>query len=60
MGGFGRPAGDDTPDPDAPRVVVRGFAFWGGVGTERKPTRAQRRLEKERRRGEGEDRKELG
>ncbi|MFE6717464.1 DUF1707 domain-containing protein [Streptomyces albidoflavus] len=60
MGGFGRPAGDDTPDPDAPRVVVRGFAFWGGVGTERKPTRAQRRLEKERRRDEGEGRKELG
>lgn len=52
MGGFGRPAGDDTPDPGAPRVVVRGFAFWGGVGTERKPVRDQPRLEKERRRDE--------
>jgi hypothetical protein len=37
MGGFdhssigpGRPGG--------PRILIRGFAFWGGVGAERKPT----------------------
>ena len=50
MGGFDQ--GDDsTPsDPDAPRVIVTGFAFWGGVGVERKPTRAEKQRLKEERR----------
>jgi hypothetical protein len=34
----------------APRVVVTGLAFWGGVSVERKPTRSERnRRERERR-----------
>ena len=36
----------------APRVIVNGFAFWGGVGVERKLTREERRrLKEERRQG---------
>ncbi|GAA4107569.1 hypothetical protein GCM10022284_56040 [Streptomyces hundungensis] len=31
MGGFGTPAPGDI-DPSAPRVIVTGFTFWGGVG----------------------------
>jgi hypothetical protein len=36
MGGFGHPKGHQTA-PGAPRVVVTGFAFWGGVGVMRRP-----------------------
>ncbi|WP_324784090.1 DUF1707 SHOCT-like domain-containing protein [Streptomyces sp. H51] len=51
MGGFDQRAEGEPGRPGAPRVVVTGFAFWGGVGVERKPTRAERRrLEEERRR----------
>ncbi|MGW3723653.1 DUF1707 SHOCT-like domain-containing protein [Streptomyces sp. NPDC000851] len=39
-------------EPGAPRVIVSGVAFWGGVGVERKLTRAERkRLKEERRKG---------
>jgi hypothetical protein len=50
MGGFEHD--DAAPgDPGAPRVIVSGFAFWGGVGVQRKPTKAERlRLREERRR----------
>jgi hypothetical protein len=44
MGGFDHDTrGDDgSLDPDAPRVVVTGFAFWGGVGVRTKrPKRRQ-------------------
>ncbi|MCB5167236.1 DUF1707 domain-containing protein [Streptomyces bambusae] len=40
MGGFGEYGSAPTPDlpvdPRAPRVVVTGFAFWGGVDVKRK------------------------
>ncbi|MDI3407964.1 DUF1707 SHOCT-like domain-containing protein [Streptomyces cavernicola] len=53
MGGFEERLGDDLPERGAPRVIVTGFAFWGGVGVKRKVTRAQKRqLKEERRRGE--------
>ncbi|MET8163098.1 DUF1707 domain-containing protein [Streptomyces sp. NPDC005329] len=46
MGGFDHRETDAPGEPGAPRVVVGGFAFWGGVGIERKKTRAARRQEK--------------
>ncbi|MFI2200644.1 DUF1707 domain-containing protein [Streptomyces sp. NPDC020192] len=46
MGGFEHPRDDGPPEPGAPRVVIGGFAFWGGVGVTRK---APRKLRKERR-----------
>ncbi|MFD7935485.1 DUF1707 domain-containing protein [Streptomyces sp. NPDC059755] len=46
MGGFDQRETGVPGDPGAPRVVVGGFAFWGGVGIERKKTRAARRQEK--------------
>ncbi|MFI5796060.1 DUF1707 domain-containing protein [Streptomyces sp. NPDC051677] len=46
MGGFDDGATGAAADPGAPRVVVTGFAFWGGVGVERKKTKAARRQEK--------------
>jgi hypothetical protein len=60
MGGFDE-SGDVVPsEPGAPKVIVNGFAFWGGVSVERKPTRAElkrqreerKRLRQQRRRGE--------
>ncbi|MET8229037.1 DUF1707 SHOCT-like domain-containing protein [Streptomyces sp. NPDC004082] len=51
MGGFDHREDGVPGDPGAPRVVVTGFAFWGGVGVERKLTKAERlRLKEERRR----------
>ncbi|MEU6283851.1 DUF1707 domain-containing protein [Streptomyces sp. NPDC047028] len=52
MGGFEHPRGDDQAGPGAPRVVIGGFAFWGGVGVDRKVTRAERQRLKELRRQE--------
>ncbi|MDQ0991134.1 DUF1707 domain-containing protein [Streptomyces sp. V3I7] len=50
MGGFDHREEGVAGEPGAPRVIVSGFAFWGGVGVERKLTRAQRqRLKGERR-----------
>ncbi|MFE6826159.1 DUF1707 domain-containing protein [Streptomyces sp. NPDC057690] len=46
MGGFDQRETGVPGDPGAPRVVVGGFTFWGGVGIERKKTRAARRQEK--------------
>ncbi|MGV9963900.1 DUF1707 SHOCT-like domain-containing protein [Streptomyces olivaceus] len=68
MGGFDHREEGVPGDPGAPRVVVTGFAFWGGVGVERKLTRAEklrikeeRRQEKlERRKGRDRDRPEQG
>ncbi|MBT2367001.1 DUF1707 and DUF2154 domain-containing protein [Streptomyces sp. ISL-10] len=77
MGGFGEHGSvDGEPDPSAPRVIVNGVALMGGVGVERKRTRAERqrlkaekaenaeraRLEKRERSGrnDGDGRKELG
>ncbi|ANP55339.1 hypothetical protein J2Z21_007437 [Streptomyces griseochromogenes] len=58
MGGFEHPKGDERPDPGAPRVVIGGFAFWGGVGVARKITRAEQQRLKEQRRQEKLERKE--
>ncbi|MGY0024299.1 DUF1707 domain-containing protein [Streptomyces sp. cg35] len=57
MGGFDHSEEGVPGDPRAPRVVVTGFAFWGGVGVERKVTRAERQRLKEERRREKLDRK---
>ncbi|MFD6278644.1 DUF1707 domain-containing protein [Streptomyces sp. NPDC060209] len=69
MGGFGEHSKLDEepePAPDAPRVKITGFALMGGVGVERKRSKAEkrRRQEQERLRLEkpdaGDGRKELG
>lgn len=52
MGGFDHREEGAPGDPGAPRVIVTGFAFWGGVGVERKLTKAERQqLREERRQG---------
>ncbi|MFG2196253.1 DUF1707 domain-containing protein [Streptomyces sp. NPDC048639] len=43
MGGFDQSAAEEPGERGAPRVVVSGFAFWGGVAVERKLARAERR-----------------
>ncbi|MFD8740124.1 DUF1707 domain-containing protein [Streptomyces sp. NPDC059618] len=58
MGGFDHREEGRPGDPGAPRVVVTGFAFWGGVGVERKLTRAERQRLKEERRQEKLERRE--
>lgn len=51
MGGFDHREEGVPRAPGAPRVVITGFAFWGGVGVQRKLTRAEKqRLREERRR----------
>ncbi|MFF3709967.1 DUF1707 SHOCT-like domain-containing protein [Streptomyces phaeochromogenes] len=57
MGGFDHSEEGVEGDPGAPRVVVTGFAFWGGVGVERKVTKAERLRQKEERRLEKLERK---
>ncbi|MGA5453026.1 DUF1707 SHOCT-like domain-containing protein [Streptomyces umbrinus] len=57
MGGFDHREEGVQGDPGAPRVVVTGFAFWGGVGVERKVTKAERLRQKEERRLEKLERK---
>ena len=52
MGGFDHSEEGVPGEPGAPRVIVNGFAFWGGVGIERKLTREERRRLKEERRQE--------
>ncbi|MEU2926262.1 DUF1707 domain-containing protein [Streptomyces sp. NPDC007251] len=58
MGGFDHPRDTGPPEPGAPRVVIGGFAFWGGVAVERKVTRAERLALKEQRRQERLERRE--
>jgi hypothetical protein len=40
MGGFDHTTAGGGPD--APRIVVKGFAFWGGVAIQRKPADRER------------------
>ncbi|MDI3386915.1 DUF1707 domain-containing protein [Streptomyces sp. B-S-A8] len=47
MGGFDERLSEDPPEPGAPRVIVTGFAFWGGVGVKRKLSKAAKRRRKE-------------
>lgn len=50
MGGFDHREEGVLGDPGAPRVIIQGFAFWGGVGVTRKLPKAERqRLKAERR-----------
>ena len=57
MGGFDERDHDASPDPGAPRVIVTGFAFWGGVEVQHKVTKAERQRLKEERRQQQLDRK---
>ncbi|MFE7269822.1 DUF1707 domain-containing protein [Streptomyces sp. NPDC057623] len=63
MGSFDHREEGVAGEPGAPRVIVTGFAFWGGVGVERKRTREQRQELREERRQERlarrEERREL-
>ncbi|MFK0141891.1 DUF1707 SHOCT-like domain-containing protein [Streptomyces murinus] len=55
MGAFEHPRDEGLSEPGAPRVVIGGFAFWGGVGVERKASKLSRRRETEApRKGRGE------
>ncbi|MFD0905061.1 DUF1707 SHOCT-like domain-containing protein [Actinomadura sediminis] len=48
MGGFdGRASGPG--EPGAPRVVVKGFAFWGGVDVKRRPRKGRKKKNREER-----------
>ncbi|WP_328496087.1 DUF1707 domain-containing protein [Streptomyces sp. NBC_00414] len=59
MGGFDHSQEGVPGDRGAPRVVVTGFAFWGGVGVERRVSKAERlRLKQERLRLKEERRRE--
>jgi hypothetical protein len=58
MGGFDHREDGAPAEPGAPRVIVTGVAFWGGVGVRRKVTEAERRRLKEQRRQEKLARKE--
>ena len=58
MGGFDHREEGEPGEPGAPRVVVTGFAFWGGVGVERKLTRTERQRLKAERRQEKLERKQ--
>ncbi|MEU9570459.1 DUF1707 domain-containing protein [Streptomyces massasporeus] len=50
MGGFDQREEGVPGEPGAPRVIVTGFALWGGVGVQRKLTRAEKlRIREERR-----------
>ncbi|WP_128378644.1 DUF1707 SHOCT-like domain-containing protein [Streptomyces cavernae] len=57
MGGFDHREEGVPGEPGAPRVIVTGLAFWGGVGVERKLPRAERQRLKEARRQEKLERK---
>ncbi|MER7836791.1 DUF1707 domain-containing protein [Streptomyces sp. NPDC096040] len=56
MGGFDHREEGTPPDPGAPRVIVTGFAFWGGVEVEHKVTKAERQRLREEHRQEKLDR----
>ncbi|WP_156726655.1 DUF1707 SHOCT-like domain-containing protein [Streptomyces apocyni] len=61
MGGFDSREDGVPGEPGAPRVVITGFAFWGGVGVTRKAARAERqRLKEERRQAKLETRNNDG
>ncbi|WP_338898047.1 DUF1707 domain-containing protein [Streptomyces sp. TG1A-60] len=57
MGGFDHREEGEPGEPGAPRVIVTGFAFWGGVGVERKLPKAERQRLKEARRQERRERR---
>ncbi|MGW0821464.1 DUF1707 SHOCT-like domain-containing protein [Streptomyces sp. NPDC002845] len=58
MGGFDQREEGVPGEPGAPRVIVNGLAFWGGVGVTRKLPKAERQRLKEARRQEKLERRE--
>ncbi|MEI5523702.1 DUF1707 domain-containing protein [Streptomyces brasiliscabiei] len=58
MGGFDHGEEGVPGEPGAPRVILTGFAFWGGIGVERKVPKAERQRLKEARRQERLERRE--
>ncbi|MFD4026705.1 DUF1707 domain-containing protein [Streptomyces sp. NPDC058576] len=61
MGGFGEGSNEEgEPAPDAPHVRITGFALMGGVGVDRKRTKAERRRLKEAKEAEMEARHRSG
>ncbi|GHD99538.1 DUF1707 SHOCT-like domain-containing protein [Streptomyces alanosinicus] len=60
MGGFEHPRDAGPAEPGAPRVIIGGLAFWGGVAVQRKVTRAEQKRLKEERRQEKLERREQG
>ncbi|MEU9928215.1 MULTISPECIES: DUF1707 domain-containing protein [unclassified Streptomyces] len=61
MGGFGEGSNEEgEPAPDAPYVRITGFALMGGVGVDRKRTKAERRRLKEAKEAEREARHRRG
>lgn len=59
MGGFDSRENGVRGEPGAPKVIIRGFAFWGGVGVERKVTRAEKQRLKQEKRLEKEEKRRL-
>ncbi|MBR8641889.1 DUF1707 and DUF2154 domain-containing protein [Streptomyces tuirus] len=57
MGGFDHQEEGVPGERGAPRVIVTGFALWGGVGVQRKLTRAEKQRIREERRQEKLDRR---
>ncbi|MGW7543392.1 DUF1707 SHOCT-like domain-containing protein [Streptomyces sp. NPDC054770] len=57
MGGFDHHEEGTPPDPGAPKVIVTGLAFWGGVDVKHKITKAEQQRLKEERRQEKLDRR---
>ncbi|MFF8092284.1 DUF1707 domain-containing protein [Streptomyces sp. NPDC016675] len=57
MGDFDHRESGVPGEAGAPRVIVTGFAFWGGVGVRRKLTRAEKLRAREERRQEKLDRR---
>jgi hypothetical protein len=57
MGGFDHRA-DGAGAPGAPRIIVKGLAFWGGVGVERRPSEEELRRRKAERRRLKQERRE--
>lgn len=60
MGGFDHREEGAPAEPGSPRVIITGLAFWGGVGVERKVTKAERQRLKEERRRQKLERKAAG
>ncbi|MFF3379654.1 DUF1707 domain-containing protein [Streptomyces sp. NPDC002680] len=58
MGGFDHGQEGVLGDPGGPRVIIQGFAFWGGVGVTRKLPKAERQRLREERRQEKLERRE--
>jgi Domain of unknown function (DUF1707) len=59
MGGFDQRA-SGPGGPHAPRVIVTGVAFWGGVEVKRLPSDEEAKRRKEERRRRKEERRQIG